>query len=241
MPSVLHSALKTVLAIAVIGTLLVTIHLLSTSPLPLWRALSNTDGSQNATVKADHHAAPLCGSRDGQEDIVVVMRTGATEIRDKLPVHFNTTFRCYPDTIIFSDYAEVFEGHQVHDALASVSDEVKQSNADFQHYLRLQQLGRQGLHDDELHRESYESGPVGKNDNPGWRLDKWKFLPMMAETLHLRPQKKWYIFVEPDTYIVWRNMAQWLQTLDPSKPSYYGSEVQIGDDVFVSLQDMTYL
>ncbi|KAK5116367.1 hypothetical protein LTR62_007914 [Meristemomyces frigidus] len=176
--------------------------------------------------------APPCQWLAGAENVVVVMRTGATEIKAKLPVHLNTTFQCYPDTLIFSDYAEVFEGHQVHDVLAKVSNEVVETQGDFKHYRRLQKLGRVGLAQDELHAESLESGPVGKNDNPGWRLDKWKFLPMMTRTLELRPDKEWFIFIEPDTYVVWSNMVQWLQTLDPQKDSYYGSEVQIGTDVF---------
>jgi len=160
------------------------------------------------------------------------MRTGATEIKDKLPVHFNTTFRCYPDKLIFSDYEETFQGHQVHDVLVDVDEGLKQTNDDFQHYQHLQRLGREGLQADELHGESWESGPTGKNDNPGWRLDKWKFLPMIVQTLKLRPEKKWYIFVEPDSYIVWSNMVQWLEKLDPNQELYYGSEVQIGDDIF---------
>ncbi|KAF2766097.1 putative galactosyltransferase [Teratosphaeria nubilosa] len=173
-----------------------------------------------------------CQKLTGAEDVVVVMRTGATEIKDKLPIHFRTTFQCYPDYIIFSDYEEVFEGHQVYDALASVPLNTKKTNDDFGHYLHLQDVGRENLHDAELHGESYESGPGGKKENPGWRLDKWKFLPMASETLRLRPDKKWYIFVEPDSYIVWSNMIQWLRRLDPSKASYFGSEVQIASDIF---------
>ncbi|EMC95053.1 glycosyltransferase family 31 protein [Baudoinia panamericana UAMH 10762] len=176
--------------------------------------------------------APLCRHLAGAEDVVVVMRTGATEIQNKLPVHLRTTFKCYPDTLIFSDYAEVFEGHQVYDVLVDVDHRIREVHPDFEHYHRLQELGRLGLEDHELHSESIESGPVGKNDNPGWRLDKWKFLPMIVRTLELRPNQKWYVFVEPDTYLVWTNLIQWLQTLNPGRASYYGSEVQIGNDIF---------
>jgi hypothetical protein len=55
---------------------------------------------------------------------------------------------------------------------------------------------------------------------------------MLSELLKLRPDKKWYVFVESDSYPVYSNIIQWLETLDPSKPLYYGSEVQIGPDVF---------
>ncbi|KAK4540656.1 hypothetical protein LTR36_008987 [Oleoguttula mirabilis] len=232
MPSIFRSGIRAVVVIAVVAALVLAIRLTSFSQTPRWRPPATHPGLTAEVVGAPDPDQPPCRHLAGVEDVVVVMRTGATEIKDKLPIHLNTTFRCYPDTLIFSDYAEVFSGYQVLDALASVDDNLKQSNADFQHYLRLQRLGREGLAEEELHGESYESGPIGKNDNPGWRLDKWKFLPMLVQTLDLRPDKKWFVFVEPDTYIVWSNLVQWLQELDSSKDSYYGSEVQIGDDVF---------
>ena len=174
-----------------------------------------------------------CQKLSGADEVVVVMRTGATEIQDKLPAHFNTTFRCYKDFIIFSDYEETFEGHPVHDVLAPINQGIKVNNPDFGLYVRLQQYGRKALLEDELSgTASSEGSKSGKGDNPGWRLDKWKFLPMMNETLRLRPNKKWYVFVESDSYLVWSNILQYLERQDPSRELYAGSEVQIGPDQF---------
>ncbi|KAI6865548.1 hypothetical protein D0864_12243 [Hortaea werneckii] len=234
MPAFLRSTTRVLVLFSVLALFLIGLHLSSLSPFPEWRLPNLIPGSakdKDLTVNIDPDAPP-CQRLGQPDDVVVVMRTGATEIKDKLPIHFNTTFRCYPDFLIFSDYEETFDGFQIHDVLADVDSSLKQSNEDFKHYERLQELGREGLQADELHGESYESGPVGKNDNPGWRLDKWKFLPMIVQSLKLRPEKKWFVFVEPDTYIVWSNMIQWLQKLDARKPLYYGSEVQIGDDIF---------
>lgn len=174
-----------------------------------------------------------CQNLPGAEDVVVIMRTGATEIQDKLPVHFKTTFKCYSDLIIFSDYEEMFMDHHVYDVLRTMDPKVKETNDDFELYLRLQNHGRESLHADELSgKASFEGSKSGKNDNAGWRLDKWKFLPMMVETLRLRPDKKFYIFVESDSYVVWSNLLQWLKKMDSSKAIYAGSEVQIGPDIF---------
>ncbi|KAK0266609.1 hypothetical protein B0A54_03350 [Friedmanniomyces endolithicus] len=232
MPRGLRSSIRNVLIIAVVATVFAGLYITNSSPLARLGVSTQHTGLRLRPLEEIEPGAPPCRFLAGAEGVVVVMRTGATEIKDKLPVHFNTTLRCYPDTLIFSDYAEVFQGHQVHDALANVDAHLKETNADFAHYLRLQVLGREGLGKDELHGETWESGPVGKNDNPGWRLDKWKFLPMIQDTLKLRPEKQWYVFVEPDTYVVWSNMVQWLQTLEPTEASYYGSEVLIGNDVF---------
>jgi hypothetical protein len=72
----------------------------------------------------------------------------------------------------------------------------------------------------------------GKIDNPGWKLDKWKFVPMMSRTLHEFPDSKWYVFVEADSYIFWRPTLQYLSLLDHTKHHYSGSGTYIGDDLF---------
>ena len=41
----------------------------------------------------------------------------------------------------------------------------------------------------------------GKSENPGWKLDKWKFLPMINRTLQMRSDKHWYVFAEADTFV----------------------------------------
>ena len=174
-----------------------------------------------------------CRNLPGAEDVVVIMRTGATEIQDKLPRHFETTFRCYSDLIIFSDYAETFMGHDVHDVLKDMNRDVMTENEDFDIYLRLLEGGRASLDGSELSGKlSFEGSKSGKLENAGWRLDKWKFLPMMRQVINLRPNKKWYLFVESDSYVVWSNLLKYLENMDSDRDIYYGSEVQIGDDLF---------
>jgi hypothetical protein len=224
----------------VIGmTLLLAIHLCYTYPsLASWKipTTSGQGSPQDATetTNTNHEEDELpCQKLEGGEDVLVVMRTGATEIKDKLPVHLNTTFKCYNDYIILSDYEEEFQGHQVHDLLSNVENDVKDTHPDFALWRRLQANGRSSLDASELSGAiSPESGSVGKNYNEGWKLDKWKFLPMAVRALELHPTKKWYVFVEPDTYLMWSNLLDWLHRLDPSEPLYYGSEVQIGPDIF---------
>ncbi|KAK3110907.1 hypothetical protein LTR53_014336 [Teratosphaeriaceae sp. CCFEE 6253] len=232
MPRGLRASRRTVVLVAVILAVLLGLHLTDLSPLPAWTFPPQRPGLRLRPLEDIEPGSPPCRHLASTEDIVVVMRTGATEIQDKLPVHLNTTMRCYPDTLLFSDYAEAFAGREVYDALSIVDDHTKETNADFVHYQRLRVIGREGLGREELHAEVYESGPVGKTENPGWRLDKWKFLPIVARSVELRPTAQWFVFVEPDTFLVWSNVVQWLHTLDPARAAYFGSEVQIGEDVF---------
>lgn len=177
---------------------------------------------------------PACRSLPGAADVVAVMRTGATELADKLPVHFSTTLKCFHDYLIFSDYEEYLDGEHILDALESVSPEIKATHPDFELWRRLRaDGGRAGLRADELSGpDNRPHGGLGKDENPGWKLDKWKFLPMVNRTLAEFPDKKWYLFLEADTFVFARSLFAQLAALDWTKPYYVGSEMQIGDVLF---------
>lgn len=55
---------------------------------------------------------------------------------------------------------------------------------------------------------------------------------MVNRTLHELPDKKWYIFVEPDTFIFWQTLLVYLSILDWTKPYYMGGQIKIGDIEF---------
>ena len=188
-----------------------------------------------------------CRNFPGANDTVVILKTGSTELQDKLPVHLNTTLRCYPNHLIVSDYAETYHGESIIDALEDVDASYKDSHADFALYRKLQTSGgRAALDPSELSGPA--SGPQdirienldgltnstksGKPTNPGWRLDKWKFLPMLNQTLNRFPDKKWYVFVETDTYVFWSTLLAYLAALDSEKKYYIGAQAQILDVVF---------
>lgn len=173
-----------------------------------------------------------CDSLKGLGDLFVILRTGATEAPKKLPVHFTTTLRCVPHYTIYSDYEEDIEGHHVYNALDEVDPEIVDTHADFEYYRRLQEGGREAFTSRELSRWAAAKNTNGGRDSPGWKLDKWKFLPIAEKALHQRPDAKWYIFIESDTYILWRNLLEWLSRFDSSKPHYLGMQMQIGDVVF---------
>lgn len=119
---------------------------------------------------ASEASASVCPQSPLGDDILVVLRTGATEAHEKLPIHFQTVVTCLPDFVIYSD--------------------------------------------------------------SGWKLDKWKFMPMVDRALRHRPEAKWFVFVEGDTYLVWQNMLEWLSKFDPEQPHYLGKHMYIGDVLF---------
>ncbi|KAH7086377.1 hypothetical protein FB567DRAFT_69413 [Paraphoma chrysanthemicola] len=176
----------------------------------------------------------ICPQSQLADDILVVLRTGATESREKLPVHFRTTLRCVPHFVVLSDLDEVIEGVQVHNVLEGVSEATKRDHEDFKLYHHLQKYGRKGLPEQKVvtAMSGSSKGDYMQTDKDGWKLDKWKFLPMIDEAYKKKPDALWYVFIEADTYLGWNNLLDYLGKFDASKPYYIGKHLYINDVEF---------
>lgn len=119
----LGRAPKVAIFVALALTLLIVVHLSSFPSLAKWKLPisygqpKSEEASQETPQKASEQPSPdlvhgshrqppnthhktahnestvPCQSLKGGQDVLVVMRTGATEIKDKLPAHLNTTVR----------------------------------------------------------------------------------------------------------------------------------------------------
>ena len=180
-------------------------------------AVTTSTSTSSTFVSSPTAAASgaISGGCDGfpdTKDILVVMKTGATEAYDKLPIHFMTTLRCVNDSILFSDTEMDMAGHKVIDTLDEVAEDIKKDNGDFDLYRLLQEY--QKLHEDPR--------PLKEGAN-GWNLDKYKFVHMLLKTYKYRPDVPWYVFIEADTGVIWDNMRTFLNKYDPKRPYYLGS------------------
>lgn len=179
--------------------------------------------TEPATPSASQLASPsnkaeveaVCPDVPGGEDVLVVLKTGATEANAKLPIHFQTTFKCIPHFTIFSDMAETIQGHQVHDVLEVLPQNIFDVHRDqFRLYHALKKAQMNNIPAASVAR------PAG--DNVGWDLDKWKFLPMVKKAHEMKPDAKWFVFIEADTFMMWSNLLRYLSFLDPNVPEYRG-------------------
>ncbi|KAI6838160.1 glycosyltransferase family 31 protein [Hortaea werneckii] len=161
----------------------------------LWAIYSiecRTEPTESDNLDQTHKAASPehlpCRELPGSDETLIVLRTGATELDDRLAVHLSTSLRCFPNYLIFSDLEENYRSEHIIDALADVSPIYQQNSADFELWRRLRADGRSALDPSELAGSPDRFANMGgKADNPGWKLDKWKFLPMVNRTLHERP------------------------------------------------------
>lgn len=201
------------------------------------QSLSSKNGSSSTSTTSHSNATYAPGSMNNKnpnlpamDDILVILKTGVTEPLEKVTVHLETTFSHVPNFAIFSDYEEAIAGIKTHDVLDRLSPEVKSNTPEFELYNRIREQGR-----DALTKEDYgdnTNGPFGRMNNPGWKLDKWKFIPMITTALELKPDAKWFVFMEADSYILWPNLVAWLSQLDHRKDWYLGFPMAIGDVIF---------
>ena len=155
---------------------------------------------------------PGCDDFPDTSDILLVMKTGATEAYDKLPIHFLTTLRCANDSILFSDMEMDMAEHHLIDSLDEVKEDVKENNNDFDLYRTLQTY----------HKLREDPRPLKDGPN-GWNLDKYKFLHILLKTYRYRPNAPWYVFIEADTALIWDNLRSYLDRFDSQKATYFGS------------------
>lgn len=161
-------------------------------------------------------ATDRCRQLLGAEDVLVIVKTGATALRERLPVHFQTTLQCIQHYVVFSDLEEEFEGHCIHDVLSGVSAEMKKSAPEFKFY--------RDLHENQDRVTEFMAENVAVQRN-AWNLDKWKFLPVVERALQAKPDAKWFMFIEADAFLVWSNLLKWLAKLDWREDYFLGQPV----------------
>lgn len=175
---------------------------------------SNKTGSSTITQHNPSNAVQSdrrCQAFADPGNIVFVIKTGATEVYEKLPTQLLTTLGCVQDFLLFSDLEERIGPYHIRDTLADFNETLKETLPDFQLY-------REQL---EYRRTNQDMADL-KGDK-AWKLDKYKFLHLVEKAWLERPGRDWYFFFETDTYIVWTNLILWMKRISPPKePLYYG-------------------
>lgn len=166
---------------------------------------------------------PICDGFPDTSNILLVMKTGATESYDRVPVQIMTTLKCLDDFLLFSDLEQYIGGYHVRDSLETVLEEAKKDNDDFNLYRMQQECA--------IDQKNCIKNLEGA-DSAGWNLDKYKNIHMAEKTYRLRPNYDWYVFIDADTYVSWPNVAYALNKLDPSKERYLGVVTLIGSKTF---------
>jgi hypothetical protein len=150
------------------------------------------------------------------DEVVLIIKTGASEISNRLPIQIQTTFKYVSNVVIFSDLEQEFQGLHVHDALDELDNRIGVDNISDPDCVYHRQL-----------HETYHSGmDLDKMDRgAAWRIDRLKNLPMLIKSYHMKPGAKWFVFIDADTYVLWENLLSWLGRINPNRQLFFGSQV----------------
>jgi len=180
-------------------------------------------GNSRTPVEPTQGALPkssTCRSLPGAEAVTVSLKTGATELYNRLPEQLLILSDCIPNLMLFSDLEQDIGDFHIHGTLDDVSEEYKDSEKEFEFYRELKR-----------YQTEFQDLSLLSSQH-GWDLDKWKFLPILHRVYEEHPDSKWFVFVEADTYLSWSNLLQLLSRLDPEEPLYFGSSYVYGDTTF---------
>jgi hypothetical protein len=178
----------------------------------------------NDTLLSNHTMTPAerCAGFPKLDDILIVIKTGASEAYAKVPIQFMTFLQCVEDNVlVFSDMEQELGPYHVYDSLDQVTEAAKKDNPDFDLYRMQQEFKHDG--------NEIASTLHGQKNDDAWRLDKYKNIHIATKSYDMRPEASWYIFIDADTYIVWSSLLPWLGGMDPDKPLYMGSKAMMGD------------
>jgi hypothetical protein len=213
--------LQRVLLCSAVCTTLLVFWLLSTRQDPLLRLQTGDVVTQKdrsyfpATPHLCHNestAAELCSSfpHDALANVQVIIKTGIGE-RHRLEAFLSSYGSCISNLLIVSDTPDIVQGHQVHDILGDLPASYAKENDDWSNY--------------EAQRQALAAGnDVGKS-HEGWRLDRFKFLPMIEYAYANNSNAEWYVFIETDTYVFWDVLFRTLEKMESSERHYLGTAV----------------
>ncbi|KAK8035819.1 hypothetical protein PG991_001892 [Apiospora marii] len=152
-----------------------------------------------------------------QDDVLLILKTGATVLWRRLPIHLSTTLapeRIHPqNTVIYADTDAQIGSHRVVDVLADLPESVKASPR-FEAYREARDWHAHNYYLE----QSGLPGDVGTGEGPpgGWRLDKYNGRAATG------PRAKWYLYTEDDTYLFLPNVLRYLSSYDHRAPHWLG-------------------
>lgn len=126
------------------------------------------------------------------QTIQPVLKMGHADTKDKLDAQFESVSACFDkdELLVYSDLDETVHGHQAIDVLADSPSIYYHDNPDFVNYIWQKEMRANGTLDVDKEATARIQG---------WRMDKFKFLPMIERAWRMRPNKEFYFFFETDT------------------------------------------
>jgi hypothetical protein len=187
---------------------------------PNYHSAPEEPKSQSKPIHAYEANAPACRHLPGADKVVIIVKTGASEVFTRVPEQLITLAECAPNFMIFSDMDQQIGEFHIQDALDEIGKEYKENHEDFQFYTA-------------LHAAHNSHGDVSVlGSDKAWALDKWKNIPMLHKAYTKYPDAEWFMTIDADTYLSWSNLLLLLDQMDPDDPLYAGCVYWHGPTMF---------
>jgi hypothetical protein len=141
------------------------------------------------------------------EEVQVVLKV-ASDGAHETKAHLSTVSSCITNLIIVGDREERLGDRHVIDILAELPKSYEKDNVDFQIYVE--------------NKKAHEGGETVMEQQRSFKLDRFKYLPMVDKAYMTNPTAKWFVFIESDVYFFWDTLFRLLSQLDASEPHYMG-------------------
>jgi hypothetical protein len=148
------------------------------------------------------------------DEIQVVLKVSSGE-GSATKAHLSTVTSCITNLIIVGDREERLGDRRVIDILAELPKSYEVNNLDFQAYVD--------------QKKAHTEGETVKESQRSFKLDRFKYLPMVDKAYTANPKAKWFVFLESDVYFFWDTLFRLLSQLD-STSSHYLGEPHKGSD-----------
>lgn len=142
------------------------------------------------------------------DDVQVVLRVASSEAAAN-KAHLSTVSSCITNLLIVGDREERLGDRHVLDILADLPKSYETENPDFRAYVE--------------QKKAHGEGETAKESQRAFKLDRFKYLPMVDKAYATNPRAKWFVFLESDVYFFWDTLFRLLSQLDPAEPHYMGA------------------
>lgn len=142
------------------------------------------------------------------DEVQVVLKVSSSDTSET-KAHLSTVTSCITNLLIVGDREERLGDRQIIDILAELPKSYEKDNLDFQAYVE--------------QRKAHIEGDTVRENSRSFKLDRFKYLPMVDKAYISNPKAKWFVFLESDVYFFWDTLFRLLSQLDPSEPHYLGA------------------
>lgn len=148
------------------------------------------------------------------EKTFLMLKSGATVIRNRLPAHIRSTLSRWPNHAVYADVETEICGVNVIDIFKWMPAELLERHKKY-------------LSDYFVLRKSQEEQWMWDLDSlrkyDGWSLDRFKNIPMLAHAWLTAPEgTDWFLFMDADTYLFQRGLLKFLKSYNPNEAVYVG-------------------